>query len=197
MKALSVSIQVPVQNYGLSQSYCARGGPFCMPMAGYMTIYIYCPVWRETWRFVQPRKFMSPEGEARGRHEFSGLNKSSCLPTNWAINCLLYRKLKEDFLSRKHALNRNFAYFGLHSQWVRLGAQNMYYDVIVLAAAAQCRETRQGDTTFWGRHDVLFSLNVTALDQSYFFIRRVDFMRYNNKCSSPVSTDFCPVVLAI
>ena len=31
-----------------------------------------------------------------GRHEFSGLNKSSCLPTNCAINCLLhvYQKLK-------------------------------------------------------------------------------------------------------
>ena len=26
-------------------------------------LYIYCPVWRETWRFVQPRKFMSPEGD--------------------------------------------------------------------------------------------------------------------------------------
>ena len=79
----------------------------------YVTIYIYCPVWRETWRFVQPRKFMSPEGEARRKHEFSGLNKSSCFLTNWAINCLLYRKLKEYFLSRKHALNRSFAYFGL------------------------------------------------------------------------------------
>ena len=78
-------------------------------------LYIYCPVWRETWRFVQPTKFMSPEGEARGRHGFSGLNKSSCLPTNWAINCLLYRKLKENFLSGEHSitLNRSFVYFGL------------------------------------------------------------------------------------
>ena len=25
-------------------------------------LYIYCPVWRETRRFVPPRKFMSPEG---------------------------------------------------------------------------------------------------------------------------------------
>ena len=66
-----------------------------------------------------------------------------------------------------------------HSQWVILGAQNMYYDVIALAAAAQCRETRQGDTTFGGRRDVLFSLHVTALDQSYFFIRHINFMRYN------------------
>ena len=56
----------------------------------------------------------------------------------------------------------------------------MYYDVIALAAAAQCRVTRQGDTTFGGRHDVLFSLHVTALDQSYFFIRHINFMRYNN-----------------
>ena len=56
----------------------------------------------------------------------------------------------------------------------------MYYDVIALAAAAQCRETRQGDTTSGGRHDVLFSLKVTALDQSYFFIRHINFVRYNN-----------------
>ena len=54
----------------------------------------------------------------------------------------------------------------------------MYYDVI--AAAAQCRETRQGDTTSEGRHDDLSSLHVTALDQSYFFIRHINFMRYNN-----------------
>ena len=27
-------------------------------------IYIHCPVLRKTWRFVQPRKFMSPEGES-------------------------------------------------------------------------------------------------------------------------------------
>ena len=27
------------------------------------TIYIYCPIWRETWNFFPPRKFMSPEGE--------------------------------------------------------------------------------------------------------------------------------------
>ena len=73
-----------------------------------------------------------------------------------------------------------------HSQWVRLGARNMYYDVIALAAAAQCRETRQGDTTSGGRHDVLFSLHVTALDQSYFCIRRVNFMRYNNSVSQTI-----------
>ena len=29
---------------------------------------------------------MSPSGFALGRHEFSGLNKSSCLPPNWSIN---------------------------------------------------------------------------------------------------------------
>ena len=29
---------------------------------------------------------MSPSGFALGRHEFSRLNKSSCLPPNWAIN---------------------------------------------------------------------------------------------------------------
>ena len=55
-----------------------------------------------------------------------------------------------------------------HSQWMRLGAPDMYYDVIALAAAADSRETRQGETTSGGRHDDLSSLHVTALDQSYF-----------------------------
>ena len=96
-----------------------------------ITIYIYCPVWRETRRFVPPWKFMSPEGEARWRHEFSGWDKSSCLPPNWAINCLLYRR-------------------------------------------ALCRETRQGNTTSGGKHDDLFSLHVTSIDQSYFFIRHIN-----------------------
>ena len=77
-----------------------------------LTIYIYW-VWRETWRLVQPRKFILPKGEARGRHGFSLLNKSSCLLTNWEINCLLHRKLKENLLSRKHVLNQCFAYFSL------------------------------------------------------------------------------------
>ena len=30
-----------------------------------LTLYVYCPVWRETRRFVPPRKFMSPEGEKK------------------------------------------------------------------------------------------------------------------------------------
>ena len=81
-----------------------------------------------------------------------------------------------------------------HSQWVVLGAQNMYYDVIALAAAAQCRETRQGNTTFGGRHDVLFSLHVTALDQSYFFICHINFVRYNNIICSPSQWRFYWIV---
>ena len=111
-----------------------------------------------------PRKFMSSEGEsprvtwifwvgqifvspfALGRHEFSGWDKSSCLPPNWAINCLLYRKLKHGVIQRR----------------------------------ALCRETRQGNTTSGGKHDDLFSLHVTSLDQSYFFIRHINYMRYNN-----------------
>ena len=83
---------------------------------------------------------------ARGRHEFSGWDKSSCLPTNWAINCLLYRKLKHDVVQRR----------------------------------ALCRGTRQGNTMSGGKHDDLFSLHVTSLDQSYFFIRHINYMRYNN-----------------
>ena len=35
------------------------------------------------------------------RHEFSRFDKSSCLPTNWAINCLLYRKQKHDVIQRR------------------------------------------------------------------------------------------------
>ena len=71
-----------------------------------------------------------------------------------------------------------------HSQRVRLGAQNTYHDIIALSAAAQCRETRQGDTTSGGRHDDLSSLHVTALDQSYFFIRHIDFMRKRKRSDS-------------
>ena len=65
-------------------------------------------------------------------HVIRGRDKSSCLPTKWAINCLLYRNLKHDAIKRR----------------------------------ALCRETRQGDTTSGGRHDDLFSLHVTSLDQS-------------------------------
>ena len=93
----------------------------------------------------------------------------------WAINCLLYRKLKEHLKSRKNALNWSFKY----SVWARRIAQNLYYDVTGLAPAAQCRETWQGDTTFGGRHEDLSSLHVTSLDQSYFFIRHINYMRYN------------------
>ena len=79
---------------------------FCPLDIRYYTwiLYIYCPVWRETWRFVPPRKFMSPEGEARGRHEFSGWEKTSCLPTNWAINYFLYWKLFNCLLYRSTPL---------------------------------------------------------------------------------------------
>ena len=73
-----------------------------------------------------------------------------------------------------------FHTLAFHIQWERLGAQNIYYDVIALAAAAECRETRQGDTTSGGRHDDLFSLHVTSLDQSYFFIRHINYMRFND-----------------
>ena len=72
-----------------------------------VTLYIYCPVWWETWWFVPPRKFMSPKGEARGWHEFSGWDKSSCLSTNWAINCLLYRKLKHMLYSAERCAVRH------------------------------------------------------------------------------------------
>ena len=40
-------------------------------------------------------------GFAIGRHEFTGWDKSSCLPTNWTINCLLCRKLKHDVIQRR------------------------------------------------------------------------------------------------
>ena len=64
-------------------------------------------------KICSAQKIHVARGRTRGRHEFSGLNKSSCLPTNWVSNFLLYRKLKEHLLSRKHALNRSSAYFRL------------------------------------------------------------------------------------
>ena len=54
-----------------------------------------------------------------------------------------------------------------HSKWVKLGAQNLYYDVTALVAAAHCRQTWQGDMTSGGRHEDLSSFHVTALDQLY------------------------------
>ena len=90
-------------------------------------LYIYCPVWRDAWWFVQPRKFMSPEGNMN----FLGWTN---FQTNWAINFLLYRKPKHEW---------------------------------------PC------DTTSGGRHEDLSSLHVTSLNQSYFFIYRINFMRYN------------------
>ena len=41
----------------------------------------------------------------RGRHESSVLNKSLCIPTNWSINCLLYRKL-EHVVTRRYTAQR-------------------------------------------------------------------------------------------
>ena len=120
----------------------------CSVVYSIVSIYIYCPVWRETWRFVPPRKFMSPEGEARGRHEFSGWNKSSCLPTNWAINCLLYRKLKTNLSSRKHALNRSFAYFGLSFSV----SETWRAKHVLWRHSPSYRSAVPWDTT--GRHDV-------------------------------------------
>ena len=111
-----------------------------------MTLYICCPVWRETWWFVQPR---SP----RDRHKFSGLNKSSCLPTNWAINYLLYWKQKHYVILRR----------------------------------AFCCETWQGDMTSGGRHEDWSSLHVTSPNQSYFFIYRINYMRYNKWLYVPPS----------
>ena len=59
-----------------------------------------------------------------------------------------------------------------------------------LAAAAHCCETRQGDTTSGGRHDNLSSLHMTSLDQSYFFIHHINYMRYNNCfCPSDLEED--------
>ena len=50
----------------------------------------------------------------------------------------------------------------------------------LVALVALCRETRQGNTTSGGKQDDLFSLHVTSLDQSYFFIRHINYMRYTN-----------------
>ena len=36
---------------------------FSLVFMGNEIIYIYCQTWRETWKFVPSRKFMSPEGD--------------------------------------------------------------------------------------------------------------------------------------
>ena len=60
--------------------------------------YIYCPVSQETWRFVPPRKFMLPEGEAQGRREFSGWDNITYLVSSrrsieiWRV-CKIYGRL--------------------------------------------------------------------------------------------------------
>ena len=36
-----------------------------------------------------------------------------------------------------------------------------------------------------GRHEDLSPAHMTSLDQSYFFIRHINFMRYNNTLSTP------------
>ena len=38
----------------------------------------------------------------------------------------------------------------------------------------------RGNTTSGRKHDDLFSHHVTSLDQSYFFIRHINYIRYNN-----------------
>ena len=107
------------------------------------TLYIRCTI-PCTFKAIKNNIHLLPSSQ--GRHEFSGWNKSLCLPTNSAINCLLYRKLKHD----------------------------------VIQCRALCCETWQWDMTSGGRHDDSSSLHVTSLNQSYFFIRHINYMRYNN-----------------
>ena len=100
------------------------------------------------------QKIHVAEGEAR--HEFSGLNKCWSPSTNWAINCLSYRKLKHDFIRRR----------------------------------TLCRETWPWDMTSEGRREDLSSLRVTTLNQSYFFIYLINYIRYNNLLWSIFILDF-------
>ena len=96
-------------------------------------LYIYCPVWRETWRFVP-----HPKNSCRLRDTILLMRFEYMIfmsPDSLG-NCLLYRKLKHDVIQRR-------AFCSLHETW-------------------------QGKTTSGGRHDDLFSLHVTSLDQSYF-----------------------------
>ena len=136
---------------------------FCQKSFGfnYVCIRFICRLCMQHFTFI---------AQFGGRHEDLFHPDNSCRPANWAINCLLYRKLKEHLSSRK-------PWPIILSQWDC--TQNPYYDVTALAADTQCREARQGDTTSGGRHDNLSSLHVTSLDQSYFFIRHIYYMRYN------------------
>ena len=76
-----------------------------------------------------------------------GDKNSSCLQTDWAFNCLLYRKLKHD----------------------------------VILCRALCRETWPWDTTYvWRETWIFVYLHVTCLDQSYFFVFCINYMRCIN-----------------
>jgi hypothetical protein len=42
----------------------------CITQICISTIYIYFPCIREIWRFLHPRKVISPEGNARGKYDY-------------------------------------------------------------------------------------------------------------------------------
>ena len=42
-----------------------------------------------------------------------------------------------------------------------------------------------------GRHEDLSSLHVPSLDQSYFFTRHINYMRYNNEIRLPLDKFRC------
>ena len=63
-----------------------------------LILFIYCPIWRETWRFVPPRKFVSPRVKPEGDMNFMGGTNLHVSRLNLAINCLLCRKLKHNVM---------------------------------------------------------------------------------------------------
>ena len=63
IRCMSTKKQLLAFIYPWNQDMAARSNHYITlsVMCIHWTLYIYCPVWRETWRFVPPRKFMSPE----------------------------------------------------------------------------------------------------------------------------------------
>ena len=107
-------------------------------------------------------------------------SKSSCLPTNLAINCLLYPKLK-----KQAGIEVWHTTMSSYSWWARCSAPKLYHDVTYI---------KRGSAGLWdmiirhedlGRHEDLSHTHVTSLDQSYFFIHYINYLRYNNAVCLP------------
>ena len=114
-----------------------------------------------------------------GRHDLSGLIKFSCLPRNWAINCLL---LQTWLFSLGGKFRKN------------VGTQNMYHDVTTNTwyALEQCRETWLLDRQICLPPTCLFKTNHTSL-----FVKSVLWGMINENFSGNICLHLWSLVEAI